>query len=43
MPVGSTEEDQRKIQSRIAEEAIKRGYSFSSRLQCFVFGNVIGK
>jgi len=43
MPVGSEKEDQQKIQAKIAEECVKRGYNFSARLHCLVFDNIIGK
>jgi len=43
MPVGSTEAQQENIQAAICEEAVRRGYNFSMRAHCFIFGNVIGK
>lgn len=43
MPVGSEREDLEKHQAKIAEEALKRGYYFSARVHCWVFGNVTGK
>lgn len=44
MPVGATKEQQEnsKVVSAIAAEAIKRGYHVSGRLHCNVFGNVMG-
>lgn len=43
MPVGATAEGQRKIQAKVAEEAVRRGYNVAARVHCFVFDNVIGK
>jgi hypothetical protein len=43
MPVGATKEVQEQDQiPEIAIEAMKRGYYFSGRLHCYVFGNQIG-
>lgn len=43
MPVGATKEEQEEQQiAEIAVEAMKRGYYFSGRLHCYVFGNQIG-
>lgn len=43
MPVGATKESQEEnIIAEIAMEALKRGYHFSGRLHCSVFGNVVG-
>ena len=43
MPVGATKEQQEEEQiANIAVEAMKRGYYFSGRLHCYVFGNQIG-
>jgi organic radical activating enzyme len=43
MPVGATKEEQEEKQiAEIAVEAMKRGYFFSGRLHCYVFGNQIG-
>lgn len=43
MPVGATKEEQEQDQiPEIAIEAMKRGYYFSGRLHCYVFGNQIG-
>lgn len=43
MPVGATKEEQEEDQiAEIAVEAMKRGYFFSGRLHCYVFGNQIG-
>ena len=43
MPVGATKEEQEGEQiAEIAVEAMKRGYYFSGRLHCYVFGNQIG-
>ncbi len=43
MPVGATKEEQETDQiPEIAIEAMKRGYYFSGRLHCYVFGNQIG-
>lgn len=43
MPVGATDEQQQEIQANICEECFRRGYNFSSRVHCSVFGNVVGK
>lgn len=43
MPVGANKEDQEKIQAKISEEALKRGYYVAPRVHCWVFGNIIGK
>ncbi len=43
MPVGATKEEQEQnIIAETAVEAMKRGYYFSGRLHCYVFGNQIG-
>lgn len=43
MPVGATLEEQSEdVIAEIAVEAMKRGYYFSGRLHCYVFGNKIG-
>jgi organic radical activating enzyme len=43
MPVGATMEEQSEdVIPEIAVEAMKRGYYFSGRLHCYVFGNQIG-
>lgn len=43
MPVGATKEEQEEEQiAKTAVEAMKRGYYFSGRLHCYVFGNQIG-
>lgn len=43
MAVGATKEEQEGKQiAEIAMEAIRRGYKFSGRLHCYVFGNQIG-
>lgn len=43
MAVGATKEEQEEPQiAAIAVEAMKRGYYFSGRLHCYVFGNAIG-
>ncbi len=45
MGVGATKESQEEgggIVAEIAMEAIKRGYNFSGRLHCSIFGNAIG-
>lgn len=43
MPVGATKEEQEEDQvAEIGVEAMKRGYYFSGRLHCYVFGNQIG-
>lgn len=42
MPVGSSREQQEELQERIALQAIERGYGFSARLQCLVFGKQVG-
>lgn len=43
MPSGATKEDQERHQARICEQAFDRGYNFSARVHCWVFGNVVGK
>lgn len=43
MPVGARVEEQKEIQAHVAEEAIRRGYNVATRIQCFLFDNVIGK
>lgn len=43
MPVGATEEGQKKLAGRIADEAVDRGYNVSARVHVYLFGNVIGK
>jgi 6-pyruvoyltetrahydropterin 2'-reductase len=43
MPAGGQLEDQKDIAAEVADEAIKRGYHFSARVHCYVYGNVIGK
>lgn len=43
MPVGATVEGQNKVQAKVAEEAVRRGYNVAARVHCFVFANVIGK
>lgn len=43
MGVGATKEDQEtEHMANIAMETIKRGYNFSGRLHCHIFGNKIG-
>ena len=43
MPVGATKEQQEdEMMADIAMEAMKRGYYFSGRLHCHIFGNKIG-
>lgn len=43
MYVGATKEDQEDERiADVAMEALKRGYHFSGRLHCYVFGNKIG-
>jgi len=43
MPVGATKEEQEQdVIAETAVEAMKRGYFFSGRLHCYVFGNQIG-
>lgn len=43
MPVGATVEDQSlPTVADIANEAVKRGYHISARMQAYLFGNVIG-
>ena len=42
MPVGGLIEDQQETAGRIADEAIARGYNLAARLQCYLYGNVIG-
>ena len=42
MPVGGLVEDQQETAGKIADEAIARGYNLAARLQCYLYGNVIG-
>ena len=43
MPVGATIESQSDDDMRaVVEEAIKRGYNVSARLQAYIWGNTIG-
>ena len=42
MPVGGLIEDQQETAGKIADEAIARGYNLAARLQCYLYGNVIG-
>lgn len=42
MPVGATLEQQENIQAKICEQTIERGYCFSPRVHCMIFGNKIG-
>ena len=44
MPVGATlEEQQEKWIADLNTEAMKRGYNVANRMQCFIYGNSIGK
>lgn len=44
MPVGATLEDQSVPQiGEMCTEAMKRGYNVAARLQCYIYGNTIGK
>lgn len=42
MPVGATVEEQQNIQEKICEQSLDRGYNFSARIHCFIYGNRIG-
>lgn len=42
MPVGATLEEQEDIQRKVCEQTLDKGYNFSARLHCFIFGNEIG-
>lgn len=42
MPVAARREDQEKIQAMICDETIRRGYNFSARLHCWIYGNTVG-
>lgn len=42
MPVGATVEEQEDIQEKVCEQTLDRGYNFSARLHCFIYGNKIG-
>lgn len=43
MPVGSSGDQQEKIQASVCEESVRRGYYFAARVHSWLFGNVIGK
>jgi len=43
MPVGAASDQQENIQAFICEECFRRGYNFSPRVHCWIFGNVVGK
>lgn len=44
MPVGATKDDQeQQWVADLAIEAMKRGYNVAARVQCYVFGNIIGR
>jgi organic radical activating enzyme len=44
MPVGATKDDQEQPEiGDMCIEAMKRGYKVAPRVQCYVFGNVIGR
>lgn len=43
MGVGGTVEGLKMTEADIADEAIQRGYNYSSRVHCHIYGNAIGK
>ena len=43
MPVSATKEDQEKVQMKIAEDAIRRGFRVAARVHCWIWNNSIGK
>ena len=42
MPVGATVEEQEEVQKEICLQTLDRGYNFSPRVHCWIFGNEIG-
>lgn len=42
MPVGATQEQQEALNEKVAVGALDRGFGFSGRLHCWVFGNRVG-
>lgn len=42
MPVGATREEQEDIQKEICLQTLDRGYNFSGRIHCWIFGNQLG-
>lgn len=43
MGVGGTVEGLKMTEAVIADDAIQRGYNYTSRMQCHIYGNVVGK
>ena len=43
MGVGGTVEGLKLTEADIADEAIQRGYNYTSRVHCHIYGNAIGK
>lgn len=43
MGVGGTLEGLKVTEAQIADEAIQRGYNYTSRVHCHIYGNAIGK
>lgn len=43
MGVGGTVEGLKMTEAMIADEAIQRGYNYTSRVHCHIYGNAIGK
>jgi 7-carboxy-7-deazaguanine synthase len=43
MGVGGTLEGLKTTEAQIADEAIQRGYNYTSRVHCHIYGNAIGK
>lgn len=43
MPVGAANDQQEDIQAQICEDCFRRGFNFSPRVHCWIFGNCTGK
>jgi 7-carboxy-7-deazaguanine synthase len=43
MGVGGTVEGLKMTEAMIADQTIERGYNYTSRMQCHIYGNVVGK
>jgi 7-carboxy-7-deazaguanine synthase len=43
MGVGGTVEGLKITEAMIADQTIERGYNYTSRMQCHIYGNVVGK
>lgn len=43
MGVGGTVEGLKMTEAVIADQTIERGYNYTSRMQCHIYGNVVGK